>query len=75
MAGEFEAVEFHGMMNLYYPFRNSMPKLLNDVSWVRREEVSTRLSDSNKMRALRLMKPIVSMLLHDIEKGEIDTSV
>lgn len=35
MAGEFEAVEFHGMMNLYYPFRNSMPKLLN-VSWVRR---------------------------------------
>lgn len=36
MAGEFEAVEFHGMMNLYYPFRNSMPKLLNDVSWVRR---------------------------------------
>lgn len=36
MAGEFEAVEFHGMMNLYYTFRNSMPKLLNDVSWVRR---------------------------------------
>lgn len=36
MAGELEAVGLYEMMNLYYPFRNSMPKSLNDVSWVRR---------------------------------------